>query len=185
MSPSLDERHEFRMHVQVFSELAAEASRLRDGQAAALGPRAAHDVGDGVRARGPEASGLQPLIELLERSDFHPPEEDVLPDGQSRGAVGIRLREIREHVHLPRRHVAERQTHGHVHEPGLALQADVGVQPCQVRIGEGLQPHRSRHDARAVDFDAGRGCASPRRSMAPAAVPRSAPVRRRHPWRSR
>ena len=59
------ERHEFRMSVQVFSELAAEAPRLRDGQAATLGPRAAHDVGDGVRARGPEAGRLEPLIQPL------------------------------------------------------------------------------------------------------------------------
>ena len=63
---------------QVILEQPAEAARLRDGQAARLGARAAGHVGHRRRFGEAEAGGRQPAVQLAHVADAHPPEHQVL-----------------------------------------------------------------------------------------------------------
>ena len=104
-----------------------EAARLRDGEAAALGARAAVDVRHGRRIGEAEARGRQPSIQLAHLADRHPAQHQVLVDGDPHGAVAVGAREIAEHAHLLAGQVTERHRDGGGDVAELLLRAHVRV----------------------------------------------------------
>ena len=128
-------RHEvdqIGLRAEVLGEHTAKAARLRHRQPARLGAGAADDVAERQRVGRVQPRGSEPLVERLDRFGLDPPEEDVLLDRQPHGPVAVRLGEIREDAHLTCGEVAERQTHGHVTIPGLALPAHIVPHPAEI-----------------------------------------------------
>ena len=116
-------RDELRMLAQMIAEKLAEPARLRHGELARLGARAARHVGDRPGIGQPHARRRELPIQLGHGVGRHPAEHEVLLGRHANRAIGERRREIAEDAHLLAREIAERNRRVHEEIPALLLLA--------------------------------------------------------------
>ena len=144
-------RHQVGPIAQRVAEQAAQTARLRHRQTAAFGARAAVHVGHGGRVAEPEARRRQATVEFAHLANRHPAQHQILIDGDTHGAVAVRLRQVAEHAHLLAGEVAQRHGHGGGDVAELLLRPDVRLPPVIELVVGGVQHrHDDRRDAGAV-----------------------------------